>query len=167
MKIDCPYLQRFHNIFCYLSIIDTQNTFPAPDYLLEKWHSIIGDITPVIPIKSQVSNFVIYDVDTIDINEWLNYKQKWLCNFPVDDPFTEKVKSIFLLSTICSGYSCDKLRLEEFFKFGINIRSINSKKCIGVHVKITEYATELVLETSKDLITGYIRELKMEDTLKN
>jgi hypothetical protein len=158
MEINCPYLQRFHNIFCYLCIIDTQSVFPAPNYLLEKWISIIGDVTPVITIDC--------DIDEVDINEWLDYKKKWLYNLTDEDPFVEKVKSIFLLS-LCSGYSSVKLQLEEFFKFGINIRSINSNKCIGVHVKITEYVTKLILESSKDLITGYVRELKMEDTFKN
>lgn len=166
MKIDCPYLQRFHNIFCYLIIIDTQ-TSPAPDYLLEKWHSIIGDIIPVIPIKSQGSNFVIYDIGTSDINEWEEYKKGWYWHFPVDDPFTEKVKAIFLLSFICKTYSNIELKLNEFHNFGISIRSIKSDRCVGVHTKIKEYATKLIFQDEKDLVTGYVRELKMEDTLKD
>lgn len=167
MKIDCPYLQRFHNIFCYLTIIDTQTSIPAPDYLLEKWHLIIGDIIPVIPIKSQDSNFAVYDIGTIDINEWEEYKKDWYWHFPVDDPFTEKVKAIFLLSFICKTYSNIELKLNEFRNFGISIRSIKSDICVGVHTKIKDYATKLIFQDEKDLVTGYVRELKMEDTLKD
>lgn len=157
MKIDCPYLQRFHNIFCYLTIIDTQTSFPSPDYLVEKWLSIIGDIMPVIPT----------DIDPRDINEWEKYKKHWLWHFPVEDPFTEKVKAIFLLSFISSTYQNAELKLKVFQHFGISIRSIKSDRCVGVHVKVREYATKLIFQDAKDLITGYIRELKMEDTLKD
>lgn len=157
MTIECPYLQRFHNILCFLTIIETQNTFPSPDYLAEKWISIIGDVAPIIP----------EDVDASDINDWEEYKRKWLWHFPVEDPFTERLKAIFLISSICSTYSSYELSLKEFHRFVVNFRSIKSNKSVGVHFKVRDYATKLLFDDCKELITGYVRELKMEDALND
>ena len=132
-------------------------TFPSPDYLLEKWNSILGDITPIIP----------EDICESDINEWENYKRKWNRQSPVEDIFTEKVKAIFLLTFICTTYSSAEIQLKEFQRFGINFRTIKSSKVVGIHLNVRNYATQLIFENCKELITGYVRELKMEDTLND
>ncbi len=155
MIIECPYLQRFHNIFCFLTI-NINGVFGAPDYLLSKWDSIIGDIIPVIP----------ENIDRFDTNDWEFYKIKWDMYYP-PYIFTEKLRAIFLLTSICTSYSSIELQLKEFQRFGINFREVRSIKTTEVQVKIIDYANKLIFEDCKDLITGYVRELKMEDTLND